>query len=816
MLFNMNKREDSLRYIGRFLNRIPIPERKKKVPDKEDLFGLAQVVQRARKEAGIDVDENGIPLDISGAEPRSISFREYTDRLGAFYIQAAPAAEAALPEKPKASLVESGTVEVPATDGGPTIIMRKVDAPTVLENLAKELNLFPAAARAALADNNIFDEGYAFYRREEGKNVPVAFEEALRASREYFASLESAVEERVAVPAETAPLEEPQSLEDQVRDVEDITDAVTLEPPEEILDPKEKYLGPLAQHHNKPVEDIERVLGEQKIQLAEEGKFYRTLPERDGQLKGEEVALSEVNDILGSSFAVERLPIVVEEKKVEVAAPTGGIPSGSDKHVEKKWLAEGDATPVPETNGIEKVLAEMGPAIKPEDVVKRSWPSYVAGGVAALVVAGAVFVTGYFIGRANVEPPQEDKKSSVDNLERELVGLQAELETARVDNDNLLEGKRVLEEKYGFCAKGLEGSQAALEKKSQEYAALEQRLATVPPVSEFGALQERNAALEAENEQASIKAQEAEGKTGVCEAKYEECTSAKDTCESARKTEMETCSKYSADLETARKEREQAQAERDGMAAELGECLIAAGTPAVVEKIVEKEVPIEVEKVVEKEVVKYLEKECPVATCSPATECLGAEVVCQEVRGRYDACVAEREAGVQTQEETTSDLAVCGMYKGVLQAAYDGCVGELGAAEGALKKKQVECANANLTASAELRKAQEQLAQAQQGGEQCKKDYQTLEARTAGSNYERIRADPTDSSKVAEGYIQQLDDGAVIVKGRSCDEALGNLYALVTGNINDAALQQVFVENTRGICSKINPKKNYIQIKVKK
>ncbi len=750
----------------------------------EGINRTPQEFLEAVRKSGMSYNESGELCNIVGGKP--IPAENQTMAIHLVYERIRQGIMSA--SEGTASDIASGAADVPVTDGGPTVVMRKVDAPTALESLAKELGRSAAVAEAALADSNIFHQGYAFYKREGGKKVVVTFEEALGISRNYFASLAAAGEGRVAVPvvpkedylrplaeefqkplveledvlgkgdyfilegkgwcrslagptkeggakawlgasegevrdylrkhyaAPAEPKDPEESLEGTLGEgdgtAEDITDAVTLDTTEEILDPREKYLGPLADIHEKPITEIERVLGEQKIQLGEEGKFYRTLPERDGQLKGEEVAFSEVNDILGTSFAVERLPIIVEEKKEEVAAPNGQaeVSYGQDRQMAKEWLAQGDAAHTPKTNGIEKVLVETEPVIKPEDVVKRPKWTYIAGWTGAAAVLGLTlwitYDSGKTVGGAGKTVTSNVRGAAlIENLNAQVADLEAELEMIRADNYTCIDNKNIVDVNYSSCTTELGETKAALKQEGVAYTALQHQLAAAPNVQE-------------------------------AEKKYEECA-----------------------------------ADRYGLTFDLEDCLIAEGTSSVeykdrvVETVVEKEVPIEVEKVVEKEVVKYVEKECPsvecpparecpavacpkvtegpLVQCPPAAECLGAEVLCQEVQASYTS-------ETQAREETDDLYAICEADKEFTQVAYDTCVGELRA---------------------------------------------RAVAGVGDSRYAAIKGiidsnkSDADKSKELEQVVDSylLKVGAVETKGSTCAEGLGSVYNMMVSVEDDRA-----------------------------
>ncbi|MEK6845394.1 MAG: hypothetical protein AABY26_01435, partial [Nanoarchaeota archaeon] len=608
------------------------------------------------------------------------------------------------------------------------------------------------------------------------------------------------------------------------------------------LEEREKYLGPLARAQGKSFDRIEAVLAEKEINVSKDGKFYRHLPERDGSLKGEEILITDLNDMLADVFAAERLPIVTEatvaaEKKAPAALPvvpgldeTSPVIPDPHDHIAGDWFDKGPEigkeTPHPDTNGFDKAIADTG-AAKPEDIMKRPWYSYAAVGIGIAFAAGAIYTIGYVAGESGkiktVTQTVVDN-TLVEQLSGQLASQREELETAYADNDNLNDGNYLATRENDNLVSELGMLSNQLEQKDTQYAALEQQLSVAPDAQEANALREKNSALEIAREQASIKAQEAE-------RKYGQCVSAKDVCESSRKTELDTCNRYAADRDVGRVERDNLIAERYGITFDWEDCLIAEGaiaesTPSIIytDRIVEKEVPVE--KIVEKEVPTL--QECPTleeleeakygqrvgpAVCPPP--CPGVDIVCSEVQEKYDTCVKDKAVAVQAQEETADDLAVCGVYKGQLQFAFDSCIGELGRIQDALGKKNIESANAALQASRVLGETKEQLAQVQKNGEHCSREYQTLDARIAGSNYERIKADSSQVMTVAEDYVRRAG-GMVQVEGSNCDTALRNFSGLITGNIHDANVEQIIVENTRGICGKIDPKKNYIQIKVKK
>ncbi len=919
---DMAIRRDTLRRIGRSLNRIPEADRIREVPAVEDLFGIEQAVKVAEKELKINIDADGKTYDTSGDQPREISVRDYEQRFIGNYTR-----------KQTIPVIDSGEAEVRASDGGTAQIMKTVivaQVPTLMERLVQELKCAPDLAQAAMADRGIrFEpEENKFYRIRAGGNIPLKLEEAVTAGKDYFVSLVTptktlpkaeeavlpVVEEKVALPIQpsradclknfvqefkkspeelekvlrkgryfiskdrifcryigdasaggtipgiavpetevrnflwnyyTAPAKDvvvaqetaapialepaaPTDLEtavdeDVLIDEDVISDNVETENTLDVkLTPEEKelYIGPLVNTHGKPLDRIEAVLAEKELYAGKDGKFYHRLPERDGSLKGEEIPVADVNNMLGDYFAAERLPIITPEtataeKKDAVGIPVVPLPEKTHPvtpdHQDRTvgdWFDEGTEIPHQDTNGLEKAIAETA-AVNPEDIVKRPWHSYAVIGIGVALAAGAIYTMGYLAGESGKIKTVTKTVTKivvdntlVDQLNGQLTSQKEELETAYGDNDDLNDMNYLATRENDNLVSELGMLSNQLDQKDIQYTALEQQLPSVPDAQEVNALREKNSALEMAREQASIKAQEAERKAGEWEVKYGACSSAKDVCESSRKTELETCARYAADRDAVRAERDSLIADGYGLTFDLEECMIAEGVPSIEYK----------DRIVE----TVVEKECPVVECPSVVECLSVDTACSEVQAKYDVCVKEKDTAVQAaREEIADDLAVCGVYKGQLQFVYDECIGEQGRLRDALGKRNIDSANAALQASRVLGETKEQLARAQKDGEQCKREYQTLEARTAGSNYERIKADPSQVMAVAEDYVRR-NGGLIRVYGSNCNEALRNFSGLITGNINDANIEQIIVEKTRSICGKIDPLKGYVDIKVKK
>lgn len=618
----------------------------------------------------------------------------------------------------------------------------------------------------------------------------------------------------------------------------DISDEVTLEPdpgvkPEENLDDsyqkKEKLFSPMARAHGISIEEVEKGLLEQRCGFdLIAGTFHEIPLEPNGELRGREVSYLEANDRLGEYVVKygERLLPQAQETPAEVpvaptpppdvarsTSPHATIPEmssvlppvpaqpvdGFHNHEIEEWMGEGDKPHAPADEGLEELVKEA--FVKPESGVKLPRRSYLALSVGGLLVAGGLVVAGYIVrGVVGESVPTVAQRvadrETIEDLNKQLSEVKADLNQAYADNDDLNDTNYIETRGHDICIgeQGVLG--AELEQKTAGYAALERQLteapkAEAPDAPEVLALIAQNSALEMAREQDSIKAQEAENK-------YGECASAKDVCESSRKTELETCNGYAANLGVVRAERDDLTADIYGLTFDLEDCLITEGTPIIEYK--------------DKLVEKIVEKECPAVECPQvAPECPAVDM---ELSGKYDICMIEKNVAIQTIEDAGAAYADCEANKEIVQSTYDGCVGELGQAREALGKKKIDSANAALQASRELGETKEQLAQAQKGTEQCKREYQTLEARTAGSNYERIKANPAEVMAVAEDYVRRAG-GTVKVKGHSCDEALKNFSGLITGNISDANIERVVIEKMRGICGKIDPEKGYIQIKVK-
>jgi hypothetical protein len=767
----------TLRYIGRFLNRIPQNERTKEVPEVDDLFSIDKVIQEAKIEARIDIDTDGKTYDINGGQHREISVEEYKQKLVKLYTTTSPTE--VIPDKD----IVSGTANVPASDGGPTRIMEKVivaKVPTLMERLVQELKCAPDLAQVALADGNIrFEpEEDKFYLIQADGNIPLGLEDAVKAGRDYFASLAAptrveaeetvlpAVEERVsAVAQEVAPVAQeptaPADLETVLGDEELIIDddVVVDDPLDEKLTPEERenYIGPLARAHGKPLERIETVFTVKGIRASKDGKFYRHLPERDGDLKGEEVQITDVNNMLGDYFAAERLPIIVEEQKgtadtlavpptpveKKAAEPDSSrttIPEmkvvlpplenrmvNSPLGVEEKFYQNGDAPHVPD-HGLEQALAEAVPVSSPEDITKRPRWTYVVGGIGVVALTGLTLWMTYDSGKTVGESGKTviqnigGAAALMDDLNAQISDLEAELDTVRADNFTFFENKNIAEANYGSCQREVGETKTTLKQKNVAYAALEQQLIV-------------------------------------------------------------------------------AQAEKDETAADLEDCSIASSTPTIeyvdrivekvvekevpvvqyVDKVIEKEIPIEVEKIVEKEVVKYVNKECPPVVECPqvAPECPATDT---ELTANFSACMKEKYAIVKNIEEADNIYAVCEADKEIVQSAYDNCVGELGTAR------------AIISNTSDLR-------------------YLAIKKILENSKSTKNKGDALVN--LVENYVKEAGNVVSISANGVCETALSNLYHAITSvKDNDVKHNFTLMLTEAGICVDFTPGSKYLNLEI--
>jgi len=70
-------------------------------------------------------------------------------------------------------------------------------------------------------------------------------------------------------------------------------------------------------------------------------------------------------------------------------------------------------------------------------------------------------------------------------------------------------------------------------------------------------------------------------------------------------------------------------------------------------------------------------------------------------------------------------------------------------------------------------------------------------------------ADQTALLGVVDAYRNSLG-GAIAVKGKSCDEALSNLYNAMTPENQNVELKNEFVKNATTLCGEIDPNKSYV------
>lgn len=432
-------------------------------------------------------------------------------------------------------------------------------------------------------------------------------------------------------------------------DLEETTDIDADVEAEVIPNPKEKYFTLLTSAFGKSNDEIETALGKKMYGLnLNNGHFYRLPPEPDGELGGEEVTLLEVNNALGEYFAPERtlraddiIPaaekaIVSQPEAVATDSSRATIPETkavlpplekgdnglSSSPVEKEFYNQ-KTPPNLDTNGDDKLLAESAAAVnQSENIAKRPLWTYITGGIGAIAVLGLTHLIAYDSGKTVGEAGKtviQDKVGAalVEDLNAQIGDLDSELNAVSADNENYTSDKAIMKLNYNSCEKEWGETKTQLGQRNTAYANLEQQLAAAPKVQEFVALKDRNAKLETEKEQSSIKVQDAK-------QKYDTCIAAKTACESA------------------------------------------APMIEYVDRIVEREVPVE--KIVEKEVVKYLAQECPTVECPAGNT---------ELQANYAACMKEKDAVVQTIEDADTSYAICEVNREAIQSIYDGCMGEL-------------------------------------------------------------------------------------------------------------------------------------------
>ncbi len=698
---------------------------------------------------------------------------------------------------PVETLPKAEAAVLPAVEEG--VALPAAFKESYLKNLVREFNKPPEELEKVLSTGGYFVGGGGFYHISGAdinktcisKKVP---EKKVRDFlwEHYTAPADKVVVAQAAVAPVAQESVAPADLETAVDDgTVNIDEDIILDDDVETGDPlnvqltleeREAYIGPLARVQGKPLERIEAVLAEKEVYAGKDGKFYHRLPERDGSLKGEEIPLTDVNNILADYFAAERLPIITAEtataeKKDVVDVPIVPLPEKthpvtSDPHDRTvgDWFDKGEKigeeTHHPDTNGeLEKAIAETA-AVNPEDIVKRSWQSYVAGGVGILLAAGVIYGIGYVAGKIVGESGKTVTETVVDNtlvdqLNGQLASQREELKTVYSDNDELNDENYLATRENDNLVNELGMLSGELEHRNIQYAALEQQLFAAPDAQEVNALREKSTALEMAREQASIKAQEAERKAGEWEVKYGGCSSAKDVCESFRKKEVETCNGYAADRDAVRAERDSLIAEKYGLTFDLENCLIAEGTPSIectdriVEKVVEKEYPIGDTKL-------------------PA---------------KYEVCMIEKKVAVQTIEDADASYAVCEAEKEVVKSSYDSCVGELGEAG----EKVSSVSDSRYVAIKEILESSK--SDVEKGKELSKQ---------VGKYILNVNGD--------ESY------GEMYVNGSSCPEVVSKLFSMMT-SVKDVRLQEVFTDtllHNSKVCNAVPPGTNYVIFKSKR
>ena len=201
---------------------------------------------------------------------------------------------------------------------------------------------------------------------------------------------------------------------------------------------------------------------------------------------------------------------------------------------EEKFYQNGDA-PHTSDKGFEKAIAEATASVMPDDIAKRPWWTYIAGGIGAIALTGLTLWMTYDSGKTVGEAGKtviQDKvgMALVESLSTQIGDLEAELNAVSADNETYTSDKEILKLNYSSCDKLLGETKTQLRQRNSDYVNLEQQLAAAPKVQEFVALKDRNAQLETEKEQFSIKAQEADTTYAICGTENDRVQSAYDSC----------------------------------------------------------------------------------------------------------------------------------------------------------------------------------------------------------------------------------------------------------------------------------------------